>query len=254
VHEDHIARLGQPPHPGQDRVAALGPTGNHLHGYAVFAAQRLNEVERLIDMAGWCGNHDGSRTGRQSRADGILQQRATTHVDERLGHVRGQPRAGTGGDDDDADAARAASASLTSVEARRRQDARTSSRMDLGLFLVGLLGEGELGDEDLAGLGEHALLAGGQATVLVAAPQVADDLGDLDDVAGGELLEVGLVAARPVGRLLGVGARSTSNTLSSPLGPTTSRTPTRSQLSAGTSMVEVALRDLQLEVQPLHSP
>ena len=75
----------------------------------------------------------------------------------------------------------------------------------VGLVLVGVLGERELGDEDLPGLGEHALLAGGQATVVVAAPEVADDLGHLDDVAGGELLEVRLVAARPVGRLLGVG-------------------------------------------------
>ena len=68
--------------------------------------------------------------------------------------------------------------------------------------------------QDLAGLGEHALLAGGEAAVLVAAPQVADDLGHLDHVAGGELLEVGLVAARPVGRLLGVrGAQDLEHTV-----------------------------------------
>src|SRR6478752_1064089 len=52
----------------------------------------------------------------------------------------------------------------------------------LGLVLVGVLGERQLADQDLAGLGEHALLAGRQAAVLVAAPQVTDDLGDLDDV------------------------------------------------------------------------
>ena len=43
-----------------------------------------------------------------------------------------------------------------------------------------------------------------QATLTLAAPEVAHDLGHLDDVAAGQLLEVGLVAARPVGRLLGV--------------------------------------------------
>src|SRR5699024_390169 len=52
----------------------------------------------------------------------------------------------------------------------------------LGLLLLGVLGERELRDEDLAGLREHALLAGREATVSVAAREVAHDLGDLDDV------------------------------------------------------------------------
>src|SRR3954469_3705420 len=57
------------------------------------------------------------------------------------------------------------------------------------LLVVGLLGQGKLRDQDLACLREHALLAGGEATILVAAPQVTDDLGHLDDVAGGELFQ-----------------------------------------------------------------
>src|SRR5690606_6522710 len=76
---------------------------------------------------------------------------------------------------------------------------------DRCLLLVRLLGEGEFGDEDLAGLGKHPLLTGRQAAVLIAAPQVAHDLADLDDVAGGQLLEVRLVAAGPVRRLFGEG-------------------------------------------------
>src|SRR5690606_16228397 len=40
--------------------------------------------------------------------------------------------------------------------------------------------------------------------IALAAPQVSHNLGDLDDVAGSQLLEVGLVPARPVGGLLGV--------------------------------------------------
>src|SRR3954462_7374176 len=76
---------------------------------------------------------------------------------------------------------------------------------DLRLVLVGALGECELADQDLPRLGEHALLTGGQATVLVPAPEVTHDLGDLVHVTGGQLLEVGLVTTRPVGRLLGVG-------------------------------------------------
>ncbi len=85
----------------------------------------------------------------------------------------------------------------------RRQDARTSSSTNARTVLVGLLGQSELRHEDLARLGQHALLARRQTAVLVAAPQVANDLADLDDVARRELLEVRLVATRPVGRLLG---------------------------------------------------
>jgi hypothetical protein len=53
----------------------------------------------------------------------------------------------------------------------------------VGLVLVRVLREGQLGDQDLAGLAEHPLLAGRQATLTVTAPEVADDLGDLHDVA-----------------------------------------------------------------------
>src|SRR6185369_12900697 len=76
---------------------------------------------------------------------------------------------------------------------------------NLGLVLVGPLGERELADQDLPGLGEHALLPRGQPTLPVPTPQVANDLGHLVHVARGELLEVGLVTPRPVGRLFRVG-------------------------------------------------
>src|SRR4051794_12684630 len=71
----------------------------------------------------------------------------------------------------------------------------------LCLVLVCVLSEGELADEDLAGLGDHALLACRQAAVLVPPPEVTHDLGVLVHVTGVQLLEVGLVSARPVGRL-----------------------------------------------------
>src|SRR5699024_11712759 len=75
----------------------------------------------------------------------------------------------------------------------------------LGLLLLGLLGERELGDQDLPGPGEHPLLAGGQTAVGVPAGEIAHDLGHLDDVPGGDLLHVRLVPAGPVGRLFGLG-------------------------------------------------
>src|SRR5262249_5396063 len=88
-------------------------------------------------------------------------------------------------------------------------EGRASAREDLveqrlGLVLVRLLRERQLADEDLPGLREHALLAGGQAALAVTSPQIADDLSDLVHVAGRQLLQVRLVPARPVGRLLGV--------------------------------------------------
>jgi hypothetical protein len=67
-----------------------------------------------------------------------------------------------------------------------------------GLVLVAVAGEHQLGHEDLAGPLEHALLAGRQALLAVADGEVADDLGDLEDVAGLEALDVALEAAAPV--------------------------------------------------------
>src|SRR4029453_2873081 len=59
-------------------------------------------------------------------------------------------------------------------------------------------GEDQRGDEDLPGALEHALLSGGEALLAVADGEVADDLSDLEDVAGLEALDVALEAAAPV--------------------------------------------------------
>src|SRR4051794_18095847 len=75
---------------------------------------------------------------------------------------------------------------------------------DLGLVLLDPLGQSELGDEDLPRLGQHPLLACGETALALAAPEVADNLSHLHDVARVQLLEVRLVATRPVGRLFGV--------------------------------------------------
>src|ERR1700733_4876792 len=64
---------------------------------------------------------------------------------------------------------------------------------DVSFSLVGAFGQGQFTDENLTGLCQHALLACGQAALLVAAPQVAHYLCDLVDVTGGKLLQVGLV-------------------------------------------------------------
>lgn len=66
---------------------------------------------------------------------------------------------------------------------------------NLGLVLLDTLCECKLGDQDLARLGKHALLTGGQTTLTLTPPQVANNLGDLQHVAGVKLLEIGLVPA-----------------------------------------------------------
>ena len=84
----------------------------------------------------------------------------------------------------------------------------SSSRNSVGLVLVEVARVHELAGEDLLGLREHLLLAGRQALVGVADGEVAHDLGDLEDVAGLELVAVVLVATAPVlGHLGGVAAQ-----------------------------------------------
>ncbi len=72
------------------------------------------------------------------------------------------------------------------------------------LLLVGVLGQGQLTNQNLPSLRQHALLARGQPTLLVPTPQIADDLRHLVHVTGSQLLQVRLVPTRPVGRLLGM--------------------------------------------------
>src|SRR5665647_2658182 len=57
----------------------------------------------------------------------------------------------------------------------------------LSLVLVRLLCKRELGDEDLTGLGQHALLPSGEATVLVTTPQVTNNL---EKLASGDVIKV----------------------------------------------------------------
>src|SRR5690242_7070965 len=72
--------------------------------------------------------------------------------------------------------------------------------LGLGGVLVKADGEGKLGQEDLAGLAEHALLAGREALVLLTDREVPDDLGNLVDVAALQLLDVVLERPGPVRR------------------------------------------------------
>ena len=82
----------------------------------------------------------------------------------------------------------------------------------VGLVFVHVAGVHELAREDLLGLREHLLLAGREALVAVPDGEVAHDLGDLEDVAGLELVAVVLVAPAPVlGHLRGVAVQHREN-------------------------------------------
>ena len=74
--------------------------------------------------------------------------------------------------------------------------------MRLGLVLLHLERVHQLGREDLLGAGVHLLLAGREALLRLADREVADDLGELEDVAGLDLVAVVLEAPVPVLRHL----------------------------------------------------
>src|SRR5271166_1047113 len=124
----------------------------------------------------------------------------------RLSGRPGPPRPATAGQPGTAHARR--SAGVRQLRPRPGECER-SGRQDLveqclGLVLVGLLGQRQFAHQDLPRLGEHPLLTCGQAAFPVPPPQVPNDLGDLVHVTGSELLQVGLVPPRPVGRLFRV--------------------------------------------------
>src|SRR5258707_4698401 len=118
----------------------------------------------------------------------------------------------------------------------------------LGLVLVRLLGKRKLAHENLPRLSQHPLLASRQAPLTVPAPQVANYLGDLVDVSGRELLEIGLVPAGPVGRLLRVRGAEHLEYALQPFLP--DHVPDANQLSVvgGNTHSQVALVDLEHEV------
>src|SRR5665647_1396693 len=78
----------------------------------------------------------------------------------------------------------------------------------VGLVFAEVARVHELAGEDLLRLREHLLLAGRETLDGVPDGEIADDLGDLEDVAGLELVAIVLVATAPVlGHLGGVAAQ-----------------------------------------------
>ena len=222
---------------GAHRVGPLHTAGHARHGRAhrglvagddvrdgprVIGRRRNEDHERVQAEAGGARGGDG--------LEAVVQERTSVgQRGEGLGDTRAEAGSGAGGGDHErgghapilgrrggrlpeergrrADRSGWGSGRRAVDVAGRHARAGGSALEDLvqhalGLLLGDLLGQRQLGDEHLAGLGEHALLPRRQAAIVVPAPQVAHDLGHLVDVAAGELLQVRLVAARPVGGLL----------------------------------------------------
>ena len=115
-----------------------------------------------------------------------------------------------------------------------------------------MLGKGQLGDQDLARLGQHPLLTSRQTAVALPAPEVAHDLGDLHDVTGVKLFQIRLVTARPVRRLLGVlGAQHAEDPLEAVLVHDVTH-PDQVQVAGRNPHHQVVLGDdAQHEVEPV---
>jgi len=94
----------------------------------------------------------------------VSQQRLTAQRSERLGRSCAEPHTSASGDQDDGNIHGVTTSDVLprfNVPQRSQRSGGENLVEDgLGLVLVGLLGERKLGDKDLTGLGEHALLAG----------------------------------------------------------------------------------------------
>src|SRR6478609_383491 len=62
-----------------------------------------------------------------------------------------------------------------------------------GLLFISLFSQCQFRNQDLTGLGQHALLSRGETPVVIAAPEIANDLRYLDNVTGSKLFQVCLV-------------------------------------------------------------
>ncbi len=192
---------------GTHRIGAFGTSGDDEHpfrkrGPHQFGRRGRGKFRRHDD------NHAVDLAGVEHRFDRSIEHGPAIQFDERLGQFFAQTNAAAGRRNDSDDRPVAIVHLLCSGFFTRlaTQDAaaRTSSSMLAAADVVRALGESELAHQDLTSLGQHSLLTCGKAAVLLPAPQVADNFRDLVDVAGGQLLEVGLVPPRPVGRLFGV--------------------------------------------------
>src|SRR5690606_37250887 len=116
------------------------------------------------------------------------------------------------------------------------------------------LSERKLRNQNLAGLREHALLSRREAAVLVSTPQVANNLRHLDDIARRDLLQVRLVTARPVRRLLHKGRTKHIENLAQTVLVDDVTNTDKVDILRGDLDREITLSDVKLQVNLLFTP
>lgn len=147
----------------------------------------VKEGSHLVDvLLRSSDHHEIDDPARSQGPNGVDEHRDATEGPQGLGRTRPEALAAASSGNERCRAR--GSLRQVSRRVRGRHDGDPLGGEDfvedgLGLVLVGLLGEGELAHQDLAGLGQHALLTRGQAALTLTAPQVTDHLGDLDDIA-----------------------------------------------------------------------
>src|SRR5699024_9897690 len=263
--DDAVVR--QPAHPFPHGIDALAAAVDEID-VAADPARVLRPAEKLAGVIHHVGGDDDDdvvdRLGTFDGGDGTLDQAAAAQLDVGLRDGFTQSRAAAGGGDEGGDphllvlgvevdglgfGGVVGRGRTLGVEGAVALDGGLDAGEELGgLLLVNALGEGKLADEDLAGLAQHALLARGQAAILVAAPQVTDDFGDLVDVAGAQALLVGLVTAGPVAGLLHVGFAQDGENLPQPVLSHDVADADQLSVLRGDLNVQVTLQNLEDEV------
>jgi hypothetical protein len=127
---------------------------------------------RILEPLGSGQDHETDPSLGDQRAHGVGKDRLAREQGHGLGDAGAQPLPRSGGGNDRDDGAGFHGGHATDTNAHRPgsavgvADAINGSGLQdlvedgLGLVLVGVLGQGQLADQDLARLAEHALLAG----------------------------------------------------------------------------------------------
>ena len=132
-----------------------------------------------VGAIGGYRDHDTiDHTGLQQAVDGAFDEGEPVELEESLRHTGREPFTGPGGRDNCDRAAQ----SRPSVSGDSGRGGQNLVEDGLRFGIVGALGQRQLPNQNLPCLGQHALLAGGQAAFLVAAPQIAHYLSHLVDV------------------------------------------------------------------------
>lgn len=173
MHE-HVFGVVRDGESGANRIGPLAAAGHDGDVTGEEGSCRLDELLR--------NDHDDAVDSPrlQEPVDRACKHGRPTQINECLGLVLAQTHSLTcGGNQCDYRTFSLGHCGYRDCLGRGREDLVEDG---LGLVAVGAFGQCEFADKNLPRLREHALLSCGQAAILLATPQVPNDLGDLVDV------------------------------------------------------------------------